>query len=160
MRVPKGWGPARRDDAGEAQGFDPADRRIHLIATSEDRTPQGRGSVLGVRLRAELVGSKICQAAGLTARGRAPVLALCRKLLAAGHDPGLPVDVYRGDTLAFIIRTIGEGAWLDVADDRHGRPRLRGRRDRGDGAGSPVEEIDGAPKGRHGPAKRTEGGGP
>jgi hypothetical protein len=111
-------------------------------------------------LRAELVGSGNCQAAGLTARGRSPALALCRKLLAAGHDPGLPVNVYRGDTLTFIIRTIGEGAWLDVADDRHGRPRFRRRRDRGDGAGSPVEEIDGTPKGRHGPAKRTEGGGP
>src|SRR6516225_3215569 len=40
-------------------------------------------------IRAELFGSDECTAAGLTISGRAPVLALCRQLIADGHDPGL-----------------------------------------------------------------------
>jgi hypothetical protein len=34
------------------------------------------------------------------ARGHAPVLGLCRALLAAGYDPRRPLHAYRGDTVA------------------------------------------------------------
>jgi hypothetical protein len=39
-------------------------------------------------------------------------LALCRKLIAAGYDPTLPLHAYRGDTLALKVCSIGEGAHL------------------------------------------------
>jgi hypothetical protein len=47
-------------------------------------------------LRAELVGSNRCTATGITTIGPAPVLALCRELLATGLDPDQPIEIYRG----------------------------------------------------------------
>jgi hypothetical protein len=73
---------------------------------------------------AELSGSNTCSAAGLTVTGHAPVLAMCRQLLAAGLDPDTAMEVYRGATLALTVRSIGEGARLAVRDDRHGCPRF------------------------------------
>jgi hypothetical protein len=56
-------------------------------------------------------------ALGLTARGRAPVLSLCRQLVAAGHDPAQPAEAYRGETLALRIRSLGEAAGLEVREE-------------------------------------------
>jgi hypothetical protein len=53
-----------------------------------------------------------CTAERVTACGSVPVLALCRKLIAAGYDPALPLHAYRGDTLALKVCSIGEGAHL------------------------------------------------
>ena len=94
-------------------------------------------------IRATLIGSAHCEFDGIVARGHAPVLGLCRALLAAGYDPRRPLHAYRGDTLALTIQSIGEGARLTVEDDRHGRPRLRRWRKRqpGCGAASPVAQI-------------------
>lgn len=92
---------------------------------------------------AELVGSGICRAAGLTARSAAPVLAICRALIAAGHDPDTPLEARRAHVLALQIRSIGEGAQLAVEDDRHGRPRFRRWRDRGCGAGPLIAQFEG-----------------
>jgi hypothetical protein len=65
------------------------------------------------RIRAELTGSDTCAACDMTVRGtHAPLLELCRKLVAAGHDPGARMEVYRGHTLALTVRSIGEGALL------------------------------------------------
>jgi hypothetical protein len=67
-------------------------------------------------IRAEIIGKDNTAAAlGITAHGAAPVLALCRKLVEAGHDPALPLHAYRGDVLALKVRSIGEGARLRVA---------------------------------------------
>ncbi len=84
--------------------------------------PDAPGRNFSGSLRAELVGSTTCTAAGVTARGRAPVLTLCRQLLAAGLDPDRALEVYRGATLALRVRSIGEGALLEVSDDP---PRFR-----------------------------------
>jgi hypothetical protein len=65
-------------------------------------------------LRAELSGSTICTAAGQVAIGHTPVLALCRQLIEAGRDPATPLKVYRGNTLALRIRSIGEAAVLEI----------------------------------------------
>lgn len=55
-------------------------------------------------------------ALGITASASAPVLALCRKLVAAGFDPNTPLEAYRNrNTLALKVRSIGEGARLAVA---------------------------------------------
>jgi len=96
-------------------------------------------------LCAELIGSDRCCALGTTARSSAPVLALCRLLIEAGHDPATPLEVWRGTTLCLRVRSIGEGARLTVEDDRRGRPRLRRWRNRGQGYGA-------APPVRHGDA--------
>jgi len=60
-------------------------------------------------IRAEL-SDDTCSALGITAKADAPVLALCRKLVDAGHDPATPLEVYRGDTLALRVKSIGLGA--------------------------------------------------
>ena len=76
-------------------------------------------------IRAELIGDDRATALGIEARSAAPVLALCRALIAAGIDPASPMHVYRGATLALMVRSIGEAAALDVIDGRfqkwHGR---------------------------------------
>lgn len=71
---------------------------------------------------AKLIGSNRCEAEGITARGSAPVLALCRKLVAAGHDPGTPLEAWRGPTLCLRIRSLGEGAKFTVRTAGNGRP--------------------------------------
>ena len=76
-------------------------------------------------IHATLTGSDRCEAEGYTARGSAPVLALCRQLCAAGFDPGRPLHAYRGDTLSLVVRTIGEGAALTVAEGSRDTPRFR-----------------------------------
>src|SRR5215468_10575009 len=92
---------------------------------------------------AELIGSDRCSALGITERGPAPTLALCRRLIEAGHDPATPLEAWRGDVLCLRVRSIGEGARLTVEDDRRGRPRLRRWRNRGQGYGAapPVRQI-------------------
>jgi hypothetical protein len=77
--------------------------------------------------------------------GAAPVLALCRKLIEAGHDPATPLEAWRGAILCLRIRSIGEGAQLTVQDSKTGRPRfLRWR----EGVGEPrpfAEPTEGLP---------------
>jgi hypothetical protein len=78
-------------------------------------------------LRAELVGSSHCTAAGVTASGYMPVLMLCRELLKAGHDPAAEMHVYRGPTLCLTVRTIGQATALEIRGDGVGfryRPKL------------------------------------
>jgi hypothetical protein len=75
-------------------------------------------------LRAVIIGSHQATANGTTVRGRAPVPALCRALIEAGHDPATPLEAYRGSTLCLRVRSLGEGAKLTVEEnDRHG-PRF------------------------------------
>ena len=93
-------------------------------------------------IRAMLIGSDRCSAEGISARGHAAVLDLCRELIEAGHDPERALHAYRSGVLALAVRSLGEAAELTVADDRHGTPRLRRRQERPQGyvAGSPVAE--------------------
>ena len=65
-------------------------------------------------IRVELAGSDTCSALGITARSSSPVLALCRRLLDAGHDRATPMQIFRGETLALTVRSIGEAAGLEV----------------------------------------------
>jgi len=71
-------------------------------------------------LRAELTGSDTCAAAGITAKGSTPVLALCRELLAAGVNPDQALEVYRGAMLALRIRSIRETAGLEINGEGNG----------------------------------------
>jgi len=64
-------------------------------------------------------------ALGITGTGAAPVLLLCRQLIAAGFDADRPLTVYRGATLALYVRGIGEAARRTVREStRDGRPRF------------------------------------
>jgi len=80
-------------------------------------------------VRAELVGTNCATALGIEATGPAPVLTLCRELLAAGVTPDQCLEVYRGAVLALRVCSIGEAAKLTV-EDNHGRPTFRSWRDR------------------------------
>jgi hypothetical protein len=75
-------------------------------------------------IRADLIGQSQATARGVTVSGRhAPVLALCRALVEAGHDPATPLAAYRGATLCLHVRSLGEGAKLTVAESG-GKPRF------------------------------------
>jgi hypothetical protein len=76
-------------------------------------------------IRAEIVGTRRCTTARHTGTGNTPVFDLCRRLLAAGYDPKMPLHAYRDATLALIVRSISEGASLTVRDDQLGCPRFR-----------------------------------
>ena len=67
----------------------------------------------------------IAEAEGITVTIGSPVLALCRKLVEAGHDPATPMQVYRGDTLCLTVRSIGEAAELEVVGGRFTRVQKR-----------------------------------
>jgi hypothetical protein len=52
--------------------------------------------------------------AGISVTAYAPVLELCRRLVAAGHDPATPLHAFRAHTLCLLIRAIGEAAGLEI----------------------------------------------
>ncbi|MGA8694135.1 MAG: hypothetical protein WB689_09855 [Xanthobacteraceae bacterium] len=95
-----------------------------------------------VPIIAVLIGSDRCEALGITVCDVAPLLSLCRKLVAAGHDPQLPLHAYRGDVLALRVRSIGEAAQLAIAGDGVGFRRRKEppAASRGDFANPPVAE--------------------
>jgi hypothetical protein len=70
-----------------------------------------------VPIRAVLIDHNRCEALGIAVCDAAPVLTLCRKLVAAGYDPELPLHAYRGNILALRVRTIGEAAQLSIGGD-------------------------------------------
>jgi hypothetical protein len=135
MNIAKAARPRHRADGVGALGRDGIADHVGAIATPLAQSLQV--------IRAELFGSDRCCALGITANSAAPAFALCRALLASGHDPKRPLHVYRGEMLALVIRTIRQGAKLTVEDDRHGTPRFRRWRNRaaGYGAGSPVRQL-------------------
>jgi hypothetical protein len=68
----------------------------------------------GPRSGGGLIGADICTALSITAESSTPVLAMCRKLVAAGHGPESRLNAYRGATLCLRIRSIGEAAALEL----------------------------------------------
>jgi hypothetical protein len=83
------------------------------------------GPQVGEPICADLIGSDQCRAAGTTAHGPSPVLALCRELVAAKVDPDRPLHVYRGDMLCLVVHSIGEAAHLDINSKGTGFVRCR-----------------------------------
>jgi hypothetical protein len=87
--------------------------------TNAKRDPDNRDGLgekaAQIPIRATLIASNCCEALGITGRGYTPVLALCRALVGAGHDPRRPLHAYRGHVLALVVRSIGDGARLRVA---------------------------------------------
>ena len=79
----------------------------------------------GASIEATLTDSHHCEALGIVAIGHAPVLNLCRSLLAAGIDPDTALAVYRDGILSLHIRSIREGAQLTVENGGTGAPKFR-----------------------------------
>jgi hypothetical protein len=102
----------------EALELDGIASHVGTIAKPSSQSPQAPV------LRAELIGDT-CTTTGLTARGSAPVLALCRQLIAAGFDSAISLEAWRGEILCLRVRSIGEGATLTVAEGERGIPRFR-----------------------------------
>jgi hypothetical protein len=73
---------------------------------------------------AELVGDDSCRCQEIDAAvtANAPVLAMCRQLLATGIDPDTALCVYRQGKLALRVRSIREGARLTVKTAGNGTP--------------------------------------
>src|SRR5262245_32027739 len=70
-------------------------------------------------IRADFIGLYQAVAVGIRVNGRhAPILALCRALIEAGHDPATPLEVSRGSTLCLRVRSIGEGAKLTIDENQ------------------------------------------
>jgi hypothetical protein len=67
-------------------------------------------------IRADLIGTHQCHcpAAGLYTCADAPILEMCRRLVAAGANPEARLDCYRGGILALTVRSVGEGARLKI----------------------------------------------
>ncbi len=92
---------------------DDADSVIHRKPKTS--TPQGeRFSAPQAAIRADLIVDDSCSALGMTVRGFAPVLALCRLLVEAGHHPATPLEAWRGDVPCIRIRSISAGAALRI----------------------------------------------
>jgi hypothetical protein len=72
-------------------------------------------------ITATLIGDDLAQAGDIVCRGRTPVLALCRALVAAGADPDSKLECYRGDVLSLTVKSIGIGAQLTIKEPDHGR---------------------------------------
>jgi hypothetical protein len=131
---------AKSPGAVAALGASVVDRLGLQVSPETNRQKQ----LSQVAVRATLFGSDRCEAEGIRVRGYAPVLELCRELIAAGFNPASPLEAWRGETLCLRVRSIGEGAGLTVADDRHGTPRLRRRKEHPQRyvGGSPVAQPD------------------
>src|SRR5262249_22554056 len=73
---------------------------------------------------AELVGDDSCRCQEIDAAvtANAPVLAMCRQLLATGIDPDTALGVYRQGVLALKVRSIRDGARLTVKTAGNGTP--------------------------------------
>jgi len=134
--APPGSGAQRCAQAGE--------RKHRTDSTTGPATTTSNAIDPLAALCADLAGSDVCTAPGIIARSYAPVLALCRRLIEAGIDPGRPLHVYRGDTLALVVRSIAEGARLAVGDNRLGHPRFVRFRPQSDGAALHMRQ-NGAP---------------
>jgi hypothetical protein len=68
-------------------------------------------------IRAVIIARDQCEALGHKVRAAAPLLALCRELIEAGHDPACQLRAYRDGVLALRVRSIGEAAQLSIRGD-------------------------------------------
>jgi hypothetical protein len=86
------------------------------IEASSKASPMTRTNTI----QAKLTGDAICTAEGHTVKAGTPVIVLCRALVEAGYDPASRMEVWRGDTLALKVRSIGEAARLCIAGKGNG----------------------------------------
>lgn len=95
-----------------------------------------------VIIRAELIGSRTAIADGIRVDASAPILALCRKLISQGYDPGRKLLAYRGDTLCLTVRSLAAGARLAIREDRGPPEFCAYKAPQHGGLAPPVEHTD------------------
>ena len=78
----------------------------------------------GAIIVAQLIGHDRAQAGDIVARGRSPVFALCRAMLAAGANPNSKLECFRGSVLALTVKTIGIGAKLTIKENDWVGPKV------------------------------------
>ncbi len=100
-----GSGPATRNRAPRGSQH----HKLTCLTPRPDLTQRPAGVI-----RAELIGNDICRAEGITARCSAPVLRLCRSLLAAGLSPDTALEVFRNGIVALRLRSLADGARLEI----------------------------------------------
>lgn len=62
---------------------------------------------------------------GKEPKNHSPSFDYCRKLIKEGCNPDEPLEVYRGEKLAYTVKSIGEGAkWKIQENELHG-PRMK-----------------------------------
>jgi hypothetical protein len=81
-------------------------------------------------IRAELFDKNMAVAFGVYVKASAPILELCRQLLARGADPASPLEAWRGSILSLRVRTIGAAAALEVRPSGTGTPVFVRRKNR------------------------------
>ncbi len=69
---------------------------------------------------ADITGERHALALGIAVNASSPVLALCRALVQAGHNPATPLAAYRGHMLCLRVRSIGQGARLEINSEGTG----------------------------------------
>lgn len=87
------------------------------------RVPSSRPAPAGQGRReivAEIIGDNSASAEGVTVQGAAPVLALCRRLVAAGFDPDRPLHAFRGTVFSIVAKSIGAAAEWTVKERGNG----------------------------------------
>jgi hypothetical protein len=150
MASPRAAKATRADAARDLPRVDLTGEQIGPDANQPVRFLQGRGLAADcdkagtqATIRAELIGSDQCTAGEITACGPAPILKLCRKLIAAGVDPDTRLVVYRGALACIIVNSIGEAAGLTV--DEHNGPYFARWKPFISSAGSPPVRQNGKP---------------
>jgi hypothetical protein len=107
-------GVTHREHDADARKIDQLGGKVNFLATPEQAPLQP--------VRAELGDDSSASAHGIIARSSSPILDLCRSLVAAGLDPAIPLQAYRGDTLALSVVSIGIGARLTIKSAGNGAP--------------------------------------
>lgn len=98
--------------------------KAKVLLSRTDHNPKLRPVARPATIRVDLIGSNQCNALSIVAHGYTPVLGLCRRLIDTGINPATALHVYRGDTLCLIVRSVGQGARLEINGDGTGfRPR-------------------------------------
>src|SRR5262245_19067020 len=84
-----------------------------------------RGNGMTNAIVAQLSSDTFASALGFTVKSPSPVLALCRKLVESSTcGSSIPLECFRGAILCLKVRSIGEGAALEIDS----RPRFQRRR--------------------------------
>jgi hypothetical protein len=136
--------PLRKGAGSDSAATESGARKIVGTGKRDVRSSKPSSSNLQP-IHAELNGGDICTALGLVAQSSSPLIALCRALIRAGHDPSSPLHAYRGDMLCLRVRSIDEAARLEINGDGNG---FRARRE--PDAAPPMRGND--PAGHPGPA--------
>ena len=112
--------PARTKAPFEAQA------QFSVLSSNNEEAEQPRRA--RDPIIAAITGSDTAVALGITVRSSSPLLCLCRGLLDAGADPNQPLHAFRGDVLTLTIRTLADGARLEVKQHGTGFTARRERR--------------------------------